>query len=630
MIHFKSVMFCMLVQKNKLTLTKYLMKNLLKHTLFLTTIIPLIWSCETREEVIPPTACFTISEDHIFVGETINFTDCSEDAQSYLWDFGDDNNSIMQNPGHKYNESGEFVVVLRVTNKALQSEVNKTIYVSEIGNDDLLISTSSVTNITVNSATSGGTVTYEGSISAKGVCWSTASNPTISDSHTNDGTTTGTFTSEITDLTPSTKYYVRAYATSDQVYYGEEQTFTTLDEEIPNILVEVKPEDFGVNEEIAIYFNAKLGDGGLSGYTGDVYAHTGLVTNYEEWAYTIADWSINLDKVKLERISNDYYKLLISPSIIEFYNCPSDLIIFKIAIVFRSSDGNLSGRMADASDIFIDIPNAGPVLPTVKTYEPISIGTNSVSIGGEIITNGISTITSLGVCWSTNPNPTIDNEITNDGQGTISFTSEVTGLASGTTYYLRAYGVNDAGVGYGNEISFTTLPSNAQVLLDENFQSYTDHYIIDQNSWMQYIESGTKNWVAREFDINMRAQFGSYGTGEENIVTLITPAINLDNTSNNVLTFDFKIGYWKQNGLKIFVLENLVGEDFANATWVDITSEFDFPTEPIEGYGELLHAKKYNLTNYSGTIHFAFKYSGNDNTGETTTYQIDNVLVYGE
>jgi len=85
--------------------------------------------------------------------------------------------------------------------------------------------TSSVTYITYNSAESGGNITADGGaiITAKGVCWSTSSNPTTADSKTTDGSGTGSFTSSLTGLSPETTYYVRAYATnSEGTAYGNE------------------------------------------------------------------------------------------------------------------------------------------------------------------------------------------------------------------------------------------------------------------------------------------------------------------------------------------------------------------------------------------------------------------------
>ena len=91
------------------------------------------------------------------------------------------------------------------------------------------VTTTAISNITENSATSGGTVTATGgaAITAQGVCWSTTANPTISNSFTTNGTTTP-FTSNLTGLTASTTYYVRAYATNSAgTSYGSQISFTT-------------------------------------------------------------------------------------------------------------------------------------------------------------------------------------------------------------------------------------------------------------------------------------------------------------------------------------------------------------------------------------------------------------------
>ena len=93
------------------------------------------------------------------------------------------------------------------------------------------VTTSMVSNITATTATCGGNVTADGgsSVTARGVCWSTSQNPTVSGNLTTDGSGMGSFTSSITGLIPNnTTYYVRAYATNG-VYtaYGNEFSFTT-------------------------------------------------------------------------------------------------------------------------------------------------------------------------------------------------------------------------------------------------------------------------------------------------------------------------------------------------------------------------------------------------------------------
>jgi hypothetical protein len=81
--------------------------------------------------------------------------------------------------------------------------------------------------------------------------------------------------------------------------------------------------------------------------------------------------------------------------------------------------------------------------------------TNAIS-GGSISHDGGATITFRGVCWNTSSNPTTSFNKTTDGTGIGSFTSNITGLTLGTTYYVRAYATNSLGTIYGNELSFTT------------------------------------------------------------------------------------------------------------------------------------------------------------------------------
>jgi hypothetical protein len=93
------------------------------------------------------------------------------------------------------------------------------------------LSTTAVSGITYNSASSGGNISSDGgaSVSARGVCWSTSSNPTVAlTTKTINGNGTGSFTSSISGLTPSTAYYVRAYATNSVgTSYGSQVVFTS-------------------------------------------------------------------------------------------------------------------------------------------------------------------------------------------------------------------------------------------------------------------------------------------------------------------------------------------------------------------------------------------------------------------
>ncbi len=94
-----------------------------------------------------------------------------------------------------------------------------------------VVTTAAALSITGTSAVSGGNVTSDGgyAVTARGVCWGTSANPTISGNHTTDGSGTGTFSSTITGLSANTQYHVRSYATNSVgTFYGDDLTFTTL------------------------------------------------------------------------------------------------------------------------------------------------------------------------------------------------------------------------------------------------------------------------------------------------------------------------------------------------------------------------------------------------------------------
>jgi formylglycine-generating enzyme required for sulfatase activity len=97
--------------------------------------------------------------------------------------------------------------------------------------------------------------------------------------------------------------------------------------------------------------------------------------------------------------------------------------------------------------------------PTVTTTPITQITQTTATSGGNIVNDGGSLITSRGVCYSINPNPTIANNTTSDGLNVGVFTSNITSLTQNTTYYVRAYATNSSGTAYGDEIEFTTQNS---------------------------------------------------------------------------------------------------------------------------------------------------------------------------
>lgn len=104
------------------------------------------------------------------------------------------------------------------------------------------------------------------------------------------------------------------------------------------------------------------------------------------------------------------------------------------------------------------------VLPKVTTSEITSFTDTSAISGGNVFDDGGADVTSKGVCWDVNQNPTISNSHTEEGAGLGEFIINLTGLEPNTTYYIRAYATNSAGTAYGNEVNFTTFPPEGYVI----------------------------------------------------------------------------------------------------------------------------------------------------------------------
>ena len=93
---------------------------------------------------------------------------------------------------------------------------------------------------------------------------------------------------------------------------------------------------------------------------------------------------------------------------------------------------------------------------TINTKPVTNITSTSAQSGGDIADDGGLEILLRGVCWSTDPEPDLSGQCTEDGDGTGTYSSHMSGLAPSTSYFIRAYATNDAGTSYGNQVQFFT------------------------------------------------------------------------------------------------------------------------------------------------------------------------------
>ena len=134
------------------------------------------------------------------------------------------------------------------------------------------------------------------------------------------------------------------------------------------------------------------------------------------------------------------------------------------------------------------------VKPVVTTIDITEITETSAVAGGDVTSDGGAEVTARGVCWSVNPNPTIDDKHTEDGAGVGNFTSNITELTTNTVYHLRAYATNEVGTSYGEEVTFNTMQGNTI-----NGYEYVD----------LGLPSGLK-WATVNVGAELPEEFGSY------------------------------------------------------------------------------------------------------------------------
>jgi uncharacterized protein (TIGR02145 family) len=157
----------------------------------------------------------------------------------------------------------------------------------------------------------------------------------------------------------------------------------------------------------------------------------------------------------------------------------------------------LFSACSDEDDPVVDTP-AGSGIPELVTFPANMINQFKADGGGAVISEGNSDITLRGLVWSDATGVTLDSAIasTSDGNQIGTFLTTIDRksetemfLDSNTTYYMRAYAVNDQGVGYGEELSFTTM---------ENFYMEGEPVAdVNGNTYRTVVyEKGGKTWMA--------------------------------------------------------------------------------------------------------------------------------------
>jgi uncharacterized protein (TIGR02145 family) len=402
------------------------------------------------------------------------------------------------------------------------------------------VTTTPVSTITATSVVSGGNITNDGgeAVTARGVCWNTAGNPTTADTYTEDGSGTGAFASEVTGLSSGVVYYLRAYASNNTgTAYGDEimtctegsdsqscagipafsyggQTYHTVKigtqcwlKENLNIGTMINSSQAMANNQVVEKY-CYLNNPDSCQSFGGLY-QWGEMMNYStqpgsqglcpsgwhlpadgEWCTlaTYLDAAVDCQTMyltgsdiggKLKETGTAHwfpsnYAATNSSGFSAFgggYSSSGgfDLIghvghwwtsstageSHQLWLLYRGS--TFIGRYAHLPSYAFSVRCVKNPLPVITTSAVTDITTETASCGGEVVSDGGTTVIERGVCFNTTGAPTLDDPYSSAETNNSIFTCQMSGLDPNTTYYVRAYATTSNGTGYGNQVVFTTL-----------------------------------------------------------------------------------------------------------------------------------------------------------------------------
>lgn len=307
-----------------------------------------------------------------------------------------------------------------------------------------IVATLEPTSVSSNSATLNGRIESVGTpaFSEKGFCYGKSGDPTISDTKVIvAGINSGDYTYTCTGLSPNTTYYVRAYAIQNgQVHYGTSFSFSTD-------MTATAVSTSGATNVTATSatLNGSIIKEGSPAYSekGFCYATTPnpTVSNIKLIVNGTGEGDFTTTVNSLSYNTTYYYKA---------YAIQNGKVIYGSEVSF----------------------NTGYTEAVVYTSGATNVTTSSATLNGTVVNAGSPAYSERGFCYSTSPNPTINNmKKVVSGTGEGNYTANISGLSYNTTYYYKAYVIQNGTPIYGSEVSFSSGYTKAVV---ETNSSTTD------------------------------------------------------------------------------------------------------------------------------------------------------------
>jgi hypothetical protein len=165
------------------------------------------------------------------------------------------------------------------------------------------------------------------------------------------------------------------------------------------------------------------------------------------------------------------------------------------------------------------------------------------------------------------------------------------------------------------------------ILLEENFETASGEITI--TDWINYREEGTKSWrsYSDTYAQSTAARMGSKSSGDAATITwLLTKGVDLEYTSEEFLSFETSNSFANGSNLEVLISTDWdgVATNITTANWTILPAKI---VSNGEGFKNWVHSTFVNLSDYSGTVFIAFRYTGNGNVYFDGTYELDNITI---
>ena len=162
----------------------------------------------------------------------------------------------------------------------------------------------------------------------------------------------------------------------------------------------------------------------------------------------------------------------------------------------------LSALFASAAVLFVAgcKNDEDPTTVTVSTSTITDISTTTATASSSVVIDGNEALTDRGFCWSENHSPTTAGSKVSAGSGAGPFSASLTGLLNSTTYFVRAYVINDGATFYGEEVSFSTSEP-IELIVNGDFSAPNDESVTSVNLTTPWKTDETNaDWIGRSKD----------------------------------------------------------------------------------------------------------------------------------